>query len=71
MSADLQAILPPVIMAVLFVAVVRLIIVTQNPAKRAAARERELAAERADPRFTASEGRTGSDPKPGGESVAQ
>jgi hypothetical protein len=48
---SVSAYIPPLIMAVLFVAVMRLIIVSQNPQKRAAARARELAAERDDPRF--------------------
>ena len=49
--SGVSAYIPPLIMAVLFVAVVRLIIVSQNPQKRAAARARELAAEQDDPRF--------------------
>jgi hypothetical protein len=49
--SGVSAYIPPLIMAVLFVAVVRLIIVSQNPRKRAAARARELAAEQDDPRF--------------------
>jgi hypothetical protein len=48
--------IPPLIMAVLFVVVMRLIIVSQNPQKRAAARARELAAERDDARFAGSPG---------------
>ena len=49
--ADISALLAPLIMAIAFVAVVRTIIVSQNPRKRAAARAWEAAAERADPRF--------------------
>ena len=48
----IDALLPPAIMAVLFIAVVRTIIVSQNPQKRAASRVREIEAEQADPRFT-------------------
>lgn len=53
---SVSAYIPPLIMAVLFVAVMRLIIVSQNPQKRAVARDRELAAERDDPRFAAGPG---------------
>lgn len=60
---SISAYIPPLIMAVLFVVVMRLIIVSQNPQKRAAARARELAAERDDPRF----GDASKDhPEPGG-----
>lgn len=45
--------IPPLIMAVLFVVVMRFIIVSQNPQKRAASKARELAAEREDSRFSA------------------
>ena len=69
--SDLEAILPPLIMAVLFIAVVRTIIVSQNPQKRAAARARELAAEQADPRFAAADPRPGSDPRAEGGGAAQ
>ena len=49
--SGVSAYIPPLIMAVLFVVVMRFIIVSQNPQKRAAARARELAAELDDPRF--------------------
>jgi hypothetical protein len=62
--ANIDALLPPLIMAVLFIAVVRTIIVSQNPQKRAAARARELAAEQADPRFGDSDKAVGTDPQP-------
>ncbi|MBW8804078.1 MAG: hypothetical protein JF587_09520 [Catenulisporales bacterium] len=42
-------------MAILFVYLIRLIIVSQNPQKRAEARARELDAERNDPRFVSNE----------------
>ncbi len=71
MAAKIDAILPPLIMALLFIAVVRTIIISQNPQKRAAARARELEAERADPRFAAADALPGSDPQAGGGSVAQ
>lgn len=61
--ANIDALLPPLIMALLFIAVVRTIIVSQNPQKRAAARARELAAEQADPRFGAGDKPGGSDPR--------
>ena len=52
MVADLESLIPPVIMAVLFIAVIVTILRAQNPRKRAAARERERAAENADPRIS-------------------
>jgi hypothetical protein len=51
MGKDLAALVPPAIMAVLFVAVVITILRAQNPRRRAEARAREAAAERADKRF--------------------
>jgi hypothetical protein len=63
MAKTIEALLPPLIMALLFIAVVRTIIVSQNPQKRAAARARELEAEHADPRFAADDARSGSDPR--------
>ena len=51
MTTDIDAIVPPLIMAILFIAIVRTIIASQNPQKRAAAKARELAAEKADQRF--------------------
>jgi len=71
MADKIDAILPPLIMALLFIAVVRTIIISQNPQKRAAARARELEAERVDPRFAAADAGAGSDPKAGGGTVAQ
>ena len=62
MAAKLEALLPPLIMALLFIAVVRTIIVSQNPQKRAAAKARELAAEQADPRFAPTGKEAGGDP---------
>jgi cbb3-type cytochrome oxidase subunit 3 len=47
--ADLESLIPPVVMAVLFVAVVVTILRAQNPQRRAAAKARERAAEDADP----------------------
>lgn len=51
MLKDLESLVAPVIMAVLFVAVVITILRAQNPQRRAAARAREQAAEDADPRI--------------------
>jgi hypothetical protein len=51
MLADLESLIPPTIMAVIFVAVVLTILRSQNPQRRAAAKERERAAEKADPRI--------------------
>jgi hypothetical protein len=48
---DLEALIPPTIMAILFVAIVVTILRSQNPRRRAAAKERERAAEEADPRI--------------------
>jgi hypothetical protein len=48
---DLEALIPPTIMAIIFVAVVLTILRSQNPRRRAAAKERERAAEEADPRI--------------------
>ena len=52
MVADLESLIPPVIMAILFVALIVTILRAQNPRRRAAAREREKAAEDADPRIS-------------------
>ncbi|NUR29178.1 MAG: hypothetical protein HOV83_25620 [Catenulispora sp.] len=51
MMDNLGLYVPSAIMAIVFVYVVRLIIVSQNPQKRAEARARELEAEQNDPRF--------------------
>jgi hypothetical protein len=51
MMDNLGLYVPSAVMAIVFVYVVRLIIVSQNPQKRAEARARELEAERNDPRF--------------------
>ena len=60
MMDNLGLYVPSAIMAIVFVYVVRLIIVSQNPQKRAEARARELEAERNDPRFRPNDS-TGSD----------
>jgi hypothetical protein len=52
MLADLEALVPPLIVAGFFVALVRAILRVQNPQRRAAARAREKAAEAADPRIS-------------------
>jgi type II secretory pathway pseudopilin PulG len=49
--ADLESLIAPLIMAVLFTAVITTILRSQNPQRRAAAKERERAAENADPRI--------------------
>lgn len=51
MLKDLESLVPPVIMAIVFIAVVITILRSQNPRRRAAASERERAAEQADPRI--------------------
>ena len=51
MLADLESLIPPTIMAVLFVGVIVTILRAQNPQRRAAAKQRERAAEKADPRI--------------------
>jgi hypothetical protein len=48
---DLESLIPPAIGALAFVAIVVTILRSQNPRRRAAARERERAAEEADPRI--------------------
>ncbi|OLE19971.1 MAG: hypothetical protein AUG49_26530 [Catenulispora sp. 13_1_20CM_3_70_7] len=55
MLDHLDLYVPSVVMAILFVYLIRLIIVSQNPQKRAEARARELDAERNDPRFVSNE----------------
>ncbi|GAA1989608.1 hypothetical protein [Catenulispora subtropica] len=47
---------PSILMAGVFIYVIRLIVVSQNPQKRAEARARELEAERNDPRFGPKDG---------------
>lgn len=51
MLKDLESLIPPTIMAIAFVVLVVTILRSQNPRRRAAARERERAAEEADPRI--------------------
>jgi thiamine monophosphate synthase len=51
MLADLEALVPPTVMAVFFIALVRAILRAQNPQRRAEAKAREKAAEAADPRI--------------------
>jgi hypothetical protein len=51
MRADVVSLVPPVIMAAIFIAVMVMVLRAQNPRSRAAARERERLAEQADPRF--------------------
>ena len=48
---DIEALIPPVIMAIIFVAVVLTILRSQNPRRRDGAKQRERAAEEADPRI--------------------
>jgi cbb3-type cytochrome oxidase subunit 3 len=50
--ADLEALIPPVVMAILFIALVVTILRAQNPRRKAAAKAREEAAEKADPRIS-------------------
>ncbi|MEY9887481.1 hypothetical protein ABIA35_004040 [Catenulispora sp. MAP12-49] len=52
MMGNLGLYVPSFVVAVAFIYVIRLIVVSQNPQKRAAARARELEAERNDPRFS-------------------
>ena len=51
MLNDLESLIPPTVMAILFVAVIATILRSQNPQRRAAAKARERAAEEADPRI--------------------
>ena len=51
MLKDLESLIPPVVMAGLFVGVIVTILRSQNPQRRAAAKQREQAAEDADPRI--------------------
>jgi len=51
MLKDVEALIAPTVMAILFVAVVVTILRSQNPQRRAAAKQREHAAEEADPRI--------------------
>ena len=51
MLKDLESLIPPVIGAIAFIAVVVTILRSQNPRRRAAANERERVAEEADPRI--------------------
>lgn len=48
---DLEALIPPAVMAAVFVAVVLTILRSQNPRRREATKRRERAAEEADPRI--------------------
>ena len=48
---DLESLVPPLIMAIAFIAIVVTILRSQNPQRRAAAKARERAAEEADPRI--------------------
>jgi hypothetical protein len=48
---DLESLIPPTIMAVAFIAIVVVILRSQNPQRRADAKQRERAAEEADPRI--------------------
>lgn len=51
MMGNLGLYVPSFVVAAVFIYVIRLIVVSQNPQKRAEARARELEAERNDPRF--------------------
>jgi hypothetical protein len=48
---DLSSLIPPTIMAIIFIAIMVTVLRSQNPRSRAAAREREHLAEQADARF--------------------
>lgn len=52
MMGSLGLYVPSFVVAVAFIYVIRLIVVSQNPQKRAEARAREMEAERNDPRFS-------------------
>ena len=56
MMGNLGLYVPSFVVAVAFIYVIRLIVVSQNPQKRAEARARELEAERNDPRFGMKDG---------------
>jgi hypothetical protein len=51
MLADLESLIAPTIMALVFAAIVLTILRSQNPQRRAAAKARERAAEESDPRI--------------------
>ena len=51
MMGNLGLYVPSFVVAAAFIYVIRLIVVSQNPQKRAEARAREMEAERNDPRF--------------------
>jgi hypothetical protein len=56
MMGNLGLYVPSFVVAAAFVYVIRLIVVSQNPQKRAEARAREMEAERNDPRFGSKDG---------------
>lgn len=51
MLADLEALTPPTIMCILFIALIRTILRAQNPQRRSDNKRREAEAEAADPRI--------------------
>lgn len=51
MLADLESLIPSACLAIAFVLLVKTILKHQNPRRRAAVKEREAAAEAADPRI--------------------
>ncbi len=55
MLADLEALVPPVVMCILFIALIKTILKAQNPQRRSENRQREAAAEAADPRIDTSQ----------------
>lgn len=54
MLADLEALTPPTIMCILFIALIRTILKAQNPQRREDNKRREAEAEAADPRIDTS-----------------
>lgn len=58
MLKDLEALVPPAVMCVLFIALIRTILRAQNPRRREANRLREAEAEAADPRIDTSQAST-------------
>jgi hypothetical protein len=64
MLADLEALVAPTIMCILFIALIRTILKAQNPQRREANRQREADAEAADPRIDTTQSQVWPDARP-------
>lgn len=64
MLADLEALVAPTIMCILFICLIRTILKAQNPRRREAVRRREAAAEAADPRIDTAQTQVWPDARP-------